>query len=53
VTSHSPRRIASANERTTGRDKVRLVVLAVNHSAARAGVIICTLLRTVAAPLRW
>jgi hypothetical protein len=28
-----------------------LVVLALNHSAARAGVIVCTLLRTVTAPL--
>jgi hypothetical protein len=26
-------------------------VLAVNHSAARAGVIVCTLLRTLSAPL--
>jgi hypothetical protein len=51
VTSQSPRRIASANERTVARDNGRFVVLAVNHSAARAGVIVCTLLRTRAAPL--
>ncbi len=46
MTSHSPRRIASANERTTGRDSGRLVVFASSNSAALAGVIVCTLLRT-------
>jgi hypothetical protein len=40
------RRIASANKRTTGRDSGRLVVFASSNSAARAGVIVCTLLRT-------
>ena len=50
MTSQSPRRIASANERTVAFDNGRLLVFAANISPALSGLIFCTLLRTQLLP---